>query len=357
MNNPGTPVQDTSNKPLPFQVHFSRQFASWLTEVQASIVCTTYQAGKVFMFGMGDQGISVAERTFARVMGLGVDKKGFYLASLFQLWRFENILSKGENYQNYDRLYVPQFAWTTGDLDIHDIGVQGDGQPVFVNSLFSCLGRPSVEYSFQPTWKPPFISRLAAEDRCHLNGLAMIGGEPAYVSAISRSDGAEGWRDHRQEGGVVIDVKTDEIICTGLSMPHSPRFYKGKLWILNSGTGDFGFIDTKTGQFEAVGFCPGYARGLSFIGKYAIVGLSQQRNKSFNGLKLDAALEKRAIKPRCGIAVFDLESGDNVHNLWFEGVLEELYDVAVLPGVIRPLLLGLKSDEIRRVLRLPPDSN
>lgn len=346
-----------SNQPVPFQIHFSRQFASWLDEVQASLMCTTYQAGKVFMFGLGEQGVSVAERTFARVMGLGVDSSGFYLASLFQLWRFENILSGNERYQNYDRLYVPQFAWTTGDLDIHDIGVQADGQPVFVNSLFSCLGKPSVKYSFEPVWRPSFISRLAAEDRCHLNGLAMHGGEPAYVTAISRADGSEGWRDHRADGGVVIDVPTNSIICQGLSMPHSPRLHMGKLWVLNSGAGELGFVDRETGRFEVVGFCPGYARGLSFIGKYAIVGLSKPRNQSFSGLALDDVLEKRAIKPKCGIAVFDLDTGDNVHNLWFDGVIEELYDVAILPGVIRPLLLGLKTDEIRRVLRLPPDAD
>ena len=342
-----------STTPAPFNIQFSRQFTSWLMEVQASLACTTYQAGKVFMFGMGDKGVSISERTFPRCMGLGVGTNHLYLASLYQLWRFENFLQPGESHEGYDRLYVPQLAWTTGDVDVHDIDLDAEGNPIFVNTLFSCLSKPSVHYSFDPIWQPPFITRLAAEDRCHLNGLVAVDGEAAYATAVSQSDGAEGWRQHRVAGGVVIDVRSNDIVCEGLSMPHSPRYYNGKLWVLNSGTGYLGTVDVEKGTFEPVGFCPGYARGLSFVGHYAVVGLSKQRNQSFSGLALDEELKKRKIEARCGIAVIDLKTGDNVHNLWFEGILEELFDVAILPGVRRPTLLGFKTDEIRRTLKYP----
>ena len=134
---------------------------------------------------------------------------------------------------------MPQVGYTTGDLDIHDVAVDAAGRPVFVATLFGCLATTSETHSFTPLWRPPFISKLAAEDRCHLNGLAMRDGAPAYVRAVAATDVADGWREHRRDGGVVIDVATNEIVCRGLSMPHSPRLHDGTLYVLNSGTGLF----------------------------------------------------------------------------------------------------------------------
>lgn len=337
-----------------FELHFSRNFERWFKGFNASIAFTTYQAGKVFMIGMGEQGISVVERTFARCMGMRAMADRFYLASQYQLWRFNNVLGAGENYQGYDRLFIPQLGWTTGDVDAHDIGIDADGRAIFVNTLFSCLARPSETASFEVVWKPPFISKLAPEDRCHLNGLAMFEGQPAWVTMISRSDVAEGWRDHRASGGLVMDVHSNDVLCEGLSMPHSPRWYKNRLWLLNSGTGELGSIELNTGRFEPLCFIPGYARGLAFHGPYALVGLSKARNRSFSGLALDEELKKRSAEARCGIAVIDLNSGNLIHSLRIDGIVEELFDVAVLPGAIRPMLLGFKTDEIKQMIKFDP---
>ncbi len=335
----------------PFKLTFSRQFESWLQGFNASIAFSTYQAGKVFMIGMGDKGISVAERTFARCMGLSMQADRFYLASQYQLWRFNNVLDPGQSYQGYDTLFVPHLGWTTGDVDAHEIGMDANGEPVFVNTLFSCLARPSVTCNFDVLWKPPFISRLVPEDRCHLNGLAMHEGAPGWVSMISRSDVAEGWRDHRQDGGLVMDVRSNDVVCEGLSMPHSPRWYRRRLWLLNSGTGELGHVDLDNGRFEPLCFVPGYARGLAFHGKYALVGLSKARNQTFTGLALDGQLKKRSAEARCGIVVVDLDTGDLLHHLRIEGVVDEVFDVAVVPGAIRPMLLGFKTDEIKHMVR------
>ena len=172
----------------------SRQFVSWLTEHQISLSFSTYQAGKLFFIGLTDsQQLSVFERTFARCMGIGQDPQtqALWVASLYQIWRFENALKSGQTHQGYDRVYVPQVGFTTGDVDAHDIAVDQQG-PVFVNTLFSCLARPSERYSFEPFWQPPFISKLAAEDRCHLNGLALRDQQPAYVTCVSQTDANEG---------------------------------------------------------------------------------------------------------------------------------------------------------------------
>jgi uncharacterized protein (TIGR03032 family) len=332
----------------------SRQFNSWLQEQSASLAFTTYQAGKVFLIGLQSEGrLSIFERTFNRCLGLWSDTQSMWLSSLYQLWKFENALQPGQTTNGYDRLYVPQVGYVTGDIDVHDVAVDSAGRVVFVNTLFSCLATVSETHSFTPIWKPPFISRLAAEDRCHMNGLAMAGGRPKYVTAVSQSDVADGWRDRRHDGGVVIDVDTSEVVCTGLSMPHSPRFYQDRLWLLNSGTGYFGHLDLADGSFQPVAFCAGYLRGMAFIGDFAVVGLSKSReSRTFSGLQLDENLKSHDADARCGLLVIDLRTGDVVHWLHIEGVVSELYDVVVLPDVIRPMALGFKTDEIRRTISM-----
>lgn len=332
----------------------SRQLPNWLAEQNVSLAFTTYQAGKLFLIGLQPSGrLSIFERTFNRCMGLAGDGQTLWMSSLYQLWRLENALAAGETHKGYDRLYVPQAGYTTGDIDIHDVAVGGDDRPVFVNTLFSCLARPSEHHSFKPIWRPPFISKLAAEDRCHLNGLAIADGRPAYVTAVADSDVADGWRDRRRDGGVVIDVKENRIVVTGLSMPHSPRLHQGRLWLLDAGTGFLGTCDLAAGRFEPIVFCPGFLRGLTFIDHFAVVGLSQPReNRTFSGLALDDNLKARKATPLTALMVIDLKSGDVVHWLKIEGFAHELYDVAVLPGVRRPMLLGFKTDEIRRVLTI-----
>ena len=332
----------------------SWQFVSWLYEMNASLAFTTYQSGKVFFVGLQPKGrISVFERTFNRCMGLAVTETGFYMSSLYQLWRFENILPEGRTHNGYDRAYLPISGHTTGDVDIHDIAVDGSGRVVFANTLFSCLATTGERESFVPLWQPPFVSKLAAEDRCHLNGLAMVAGRPKYVTAVGETDVADGWRSKRGDGGVVMEVPSGRVVASGLSMPHSPRVHGGKLWLLNSGTGEFGFVEPKSGRFEAVAFCPGYLRGLSFHGDYAVIGLSKPRDHgTFSGLPLDDALAKRNAEAQCGLYVIDLRTGDAAHWLRIEGIVQELYDVVFLPGVRRPMALGFKSDEIRRTLNI-----
>ena len=334
------------------EISTSRQMLAWLAEQKISLAFTTYQIGKLFFLGLKSSGeLSIFERTFNRCIGLCTTPNGLWMSSLYQVWRFENLFTQGETQDDHDRLYVPQVGYTTGDLDIHDIAIDRDGRPIFVNTLFGCLATISDSHSFKPLWRPPFLSKLAAEDRCHLNGLAMRDGQAAWVTAVGQSDVADGWREHRVGGGIVIDVQSNEIVLTGLSMPHSPRWHQGRLWLLNSGTAEFGYADLEAGRFVPVAFCPGYMRGLAFHGDYALVGLSRPRhNKTFSGLPLDDALKAKGAEPRCGIQVIDLKSGDIVHWVRIEGMVEELYDVVALPGVRRPMALGFKTDEIRRVL-------
>jgi uncharacterized protein (TIGR03032 family) len=333
----------------PVAISCTRGFADWLIRNNVSLAFTSYQTGRLYLVGVDDQrSVSFHERYLARAMGLWADPQRLMVSTLFQVWRFENVLGECSG-PGPDRHYVPRVAHTTGDLDIHDIGVMGDGRIVFVNALFSCLATLSPTHAFRVYWKPPFISKLAAEDRCHLNGLAMKDGVPAYVTATSRSDVVTGWRNRRAEGGCVVDVVSNVVVTEKLSMPHSPRWAGNALWVLNSGTGHLGTVDLATGAFEPRVFCPGFLRGLAFHNGHAIVGLSLPRDGSFAGLQLDEELKKRDADPWCGVQIVNLASGDIVEWIRLDGGVSELFDVQVLPGVRWPVATGFLNEEVHKL--------
>lgn len=335
----------------------SRDFPAWLARHHVAIALTTYQAGRLMMIGHKPDGsLRAHERLIERCQGLWSDGETLWASSKSLLWRFVNDVPAGMAREGgVDRRFVPREGRVTGAIDIHDIGMgdTGDGVtgPIFVATAFNCLATISDGASFRPLWRPPFISALVGEDRCHLNGLAMEGDKPAMASAISRSDVADGWRERRQDGGIVIDIASGEIIATGLSMPHSPRLYDGKLWLLNSGTGEFGMVDIESGQFTPVAFCSGYARGLAFVGRFAVIGLSRPRNnQTFKGLALEERLAAKDAAARCGLIVVDIDSGKTVEWLRFEHTIDELYDVAALAGVAQPEIVGFIGEDIERTV-------
>ena len=355
----------------------SPTFCDWLEEQQCSLAFTTYQSGKLFLVGRKAERLaalpfSIFNRNFPHCMGMcaSADARTIWLSSRYQIWRLERTRAVAAPYrvqgsadaavdaeaplwaaQGYDFNYVPRIAYTTGSIDVHDMGLDADGRLVFVNTMFGCLATLSERASFTPLWRPPFISALVPEDRCHLNGLAMRDGRPAFVTVAGRCDVVDGWRDKRRDGGCVIDVVTGETVASGLSMPHSPRWYRDRLWLLNSGTGEFGTVDLSSGRFEPIAFCPGYLRGLSFRGDYAVVTLSKPRDQSFRGLELDVRLQAKGAEPQCGLQVIDLRTGVVAEWLRIEAAaVTELYDSVVLVGVRQPMALGLTSPEIEQLI-------
>ncbi|MEL6664199.1 MAG: TIGR03032 family protein [Pseudomonadota bacterium] len=332
----------------------SRMLKDWLAAQGVSLAFTTYQAGKLFFVGLAPNGeLSVFERTFARSMGLAHQGPTLWLATLYQLWRFENFLEPGQSEQGHDAVFVPLEGRTTGDVDIHDVVIGGDGRPRFVVTRFNCIAELDETASFRPVWRPPFIDRIAAEDRCHLNGVASEDGALKYATAVAPTNIAEAWRDGRRDGGIVMSVADNEIVASGLSMPHSPRLHRGELYALNAGSGEFGKIDLDRGQFEPIAFCRGFLRGLALVGDYAIVGASLPRGASaFEGLVLQERLEKEGVSAKCAISIVNLKTGDVEHTLQIDGVVQELYDVAVLQGIRNPKALGFRTPEIQHALKL-----
>jgi uncharacterized protein (TIGR03032 family) len=373
---PGTAERDSWQKvtfasPYSFQPHLepaverdpwlkvtaSPHLTDWLAEQRISLACTSHQVGKLFLIGRKTDGeLAVFERSFNGCRGLWADGQTLWMNSLYQLWRLENILRPGEIHQDHDRLYIPKVCYTTGDLAIHDIVVDPSSRVIFVATAFNCLATVHDRQSFTPLWRPAFVSKVAPGDRCHLNGLGPVAGtrEPSapryYATAANTTDVLDRWRDQRHDEGVVLEVPTSRIVASGLSMPKSPRWHQGKLWLLNSGTAFLGKVDLKTGKFEPVTFCSSYTRGLAFAGDYAVVSLSRpRRDTTISSQALDEFLAPRRVEVRCGLQVIDIRTGGVVHWLRLQGMVSELDDVVVLPDVVRPMALGFATNEIQRI--------
>lgn len=321
-----------------------------LRKLKIALAFTSYQSGLLYLLSHRGGSGHIHQCAIPRPMGLARAEGGFVLSAGRQVIRFASPLASHERVNDlFDACFVPRAQFITGELDAHDVGIDADGEFIFVNTRFNCLARPDPRHSFREVWRPHFISELVDQDRCHLNGLAMRDGKPAYVTAASKSDTVDGWRDRRASGGVVIDVAENRVVCEGLSMPHSPRWHNGELWVLNSGTGELGVVEgleSGMGRFVPRVFCPGFVRGLAFHGRYAFVGLSKPRYQRFEGLALDERLQAADSEPWCGIQIIDLER--NVCAEWFriDGAVAELYDVEVLPGIACALALAPDSPEL-----------
>ncbi len=338
------------------EITVSRGFSGWLRAQALSLAFTSYQTGQLFLVGLHANGsVSFNQQNFSRAMGVSWQAGRLYLGSLFQVWRLENSLKAGEvANQTFDAVLTPRNAQTIGDVDIHEVGVDAQGRVIFVNTRYSCLCTLDLTNSFKPIWKPPFISKLAAEDRCHMNGLAMHEGKPRYVTAVSRSDVVTGWRARRHEGGVLIDVQTNRIVTDQLSMPHSPRVVGDRVYALDSGRGQLIRIDPTTGAKTDIAFCPGFLRGLSIHNGHAIVTVSKPRDGTFKHLSLDQELALRDADAWCGVLVVNLSSGDIVEWIRLEGQITELFDVTVMPGVRCPMSIGPGSPEIQTTITFDP---
>ncbi len=311
-----TQIANLGNSVPLYSTRASPDFAAWLHASGAALAVTTYQIGKMFLIGApAPDRLSVTERTFQRRLGVTAVGSSLYLAGLNNILRFANVVPPGQSLEGHDAVYVPQIAWYTGDVFVHDVGVLPSGRPIFVNKLFSCLATVDEQTSFRPVWQPKFITALRPEDRCHLNGLAMQDGAPRYVTAVATTDTARAWREQRVGSGCVIDVLSDAVVASGLTMPHSPRLHDGKLYISNAGTGEVGEVELASGRFNPIAFCPGFVRGLGFVDNYLLVGLSLPRqHRDFSGLPLDDRLKETGQAPQCMIQVIDLKSGTAAHS-------------------------------------------
>ena len=306
------------------------------------------------MIGWDGRQVSLLMRHFDKPLGLTASGDRLALATRHDVTLFANAPLLAHDFLEeepgrYDALYLPRATYHTGDLNTHDLAILGD-EIWLMATRFSCLAKLSYDYGFLPVWKPPFVTDLVPEDRCHLNGVAVRDGRPRYVTALGTTNAAGAWREQKAAGGVLIDIDTNEIVLGGLPMPHSPRWHDGRLWLLNSGAGELLTVDPQNGRSEVVCRLPGYLRGLCLCGSYALVGLSKIRERHiFGGLPV----QQRCKNLLCGVAVVDVRSGAEAGFFEFTAGCEELYDVQFLPGVQRPMILNLDKPPVRQAITNP----
>lgn len=324
----------------PLRSETSGSLPRLLSELKISLLVSTYQAGLLAVIrAESPDELNTHFRKFPRPMGAAVQSESGRIAvgtgrEVVEFHNMPAVCTKLAGPRPADACYLPRNSHLTGDIDVHEMAYGRDGL-LFVNTRFSCLARLDAEHSFVPLWWPKFISSLGPEDRCHLNGLCLVDGQPKYVTALGQTNTAAGWRTNKARGGVLMDVTSGEIITSGLSMPHSPRWYDGRLWLLESGDGSIGTVDLQTGRYEEVAKLDGFTRGFSFHGPFAFIGLSQVRESAvFSGIPIADRLQER----RCGVSVVDLRSGRAVGFLRFLDQVQEIFAVEVLPHRFPDLL-------------------
>lgn len=358
-------------KETPLRSVYTIGLPELFAQLNISLVVSTYQAGKVILvrhaLGVASNGhgaigtLNTHFRTFDKPMGLAVQGNKLAIGGKKTVWELHNmpaVARKLEPAGKHDACYLPRRIHITGDIDIHEMAFathnNPDGELWLVNTRFGCLCTLDAAHSFTPRWRPPFVSAYAPEDRCHLNGLAMVDGHPQYVTALGETDSAGGWRANKATGGLLIDIETNDILLRGLSMPHSPRWYNGQLYVLESGQGSLAIVNglrTQNCGMRTIAQLPGFTRGLDFYGPLAFIGLSQVRESAtFSGLPL---LDRLGEGRTCGVWVVHIESGQILGFLRFESGVQEIFAVQVLPNTHFPEMLEWEDERLAHSYVLP----
>ena len=325
-----------------------------LRELGASLLITTYQAGQLIVARADGPALNTHFVGFSKPMGLAVDRERLLVGTETGIREFRNVpavSAKLDPPHRHDAVYVFRNHHVTANIDIHEM-VFADAECWYVNTLFSCLCTLDHDHSFVPRWRPRFITGLAPEDRCHLNGVAIVDGRPKFLTALAATDTPQGWRANKKDGGILLEYASREPIVGGLSMPHSPRWHHGRLWLLESGRGSLATVDLASGKVETVARVPGFTRGLDFIGPLAFVGLSQLREtNAFTDIPITDDNSERLS----GVWVVNIDTGRTVAFLKFSRTVQEIFAVQTLRGALFPGVVD-EDDALLKTTYVLPDA-
>ncbi len=343
-----------ANTITPFSANYTPQLPELLLGLNCSIALTTYQAGKlVFISPNPDkERLTTLPRSFQKPMGIAINGDQMVLASKDEVIVFENSRDLAIHYPNkqntYDSLWLPRITFYTGQVDMHDLAIGNEG--IFaINTSFSCLCKVDGNFNFKPIWQPPFIDKLVSEDRCHLNGLVMVEGKPKYITALGKTNTPQGWRNDIVGGGILMDIETNEIILEELAMPHSPRMYNGELYLLLSASGEFVKVNVAEKSYEVIKKFDGFCRGLSIYKDYAFIGFSKLRKNSSTFAKLSFSDKANFA----GVKIIHLPTKAEVAEITYQTSIDEIYEVAILPNMIRPNILNTINPVHKHSLSIP----
>ncbi len=345
------------NRPLaPFSCQYTPQVPELLLSLNCTISITTYQAGKLVFISPKDENYLIQlPRTFQKPMGIAYDeeKDKMAIACKDEIIVFANSPELAKHYpkspNKYDALYMPRATYHTGAIDIHDLYYGSDKKLYGVNTLFSCLISIDDDYNFTPYWKPPFIDKYVSEDRCHLNGMALVNGKPKYVTAFNQGNSFQSWRDVVTTDGIIMDIDSNEIVAANIPMPHSPRWYNNQLYVLLSATGELAKINLDNGKYEIITRLDGFVRGMSLYKDYLFIGLSKLRKNSSTFAKLKIADKAN----QSGIVIIHLPTGSVAGKITYLTSVDEIYDVHILPNKIRPNILNTIRPDYKEGLSIP----
>ncbi|WP_299415479.1 TIGR03032 family protein [Acaryochloris sp. IP29b_bin.148] len=329
--------EDTAHREVRYQ--YTNNLAPLLKQLGSSLILSTYQAGKLVVVGVHDDQLQLSFHNFERAMGVAVGHKKIAVGGKDWIYFLKNapeLAAQVGPANSHDACFLIRGAHYTSEISVHELA-WGQEQLVVTNTRFSCLCSLDNHYSFVPEWRPPFISALAPEDRCHLNGVALVNGQPKYATVLGQTDTSGGWRPDKATQGCVLEVPTGRVVAQGFAMPHSPRVRDGQLWVLDSGRGEMKSIDLSSGKAQKIAELPGYPRGLALAGQFAFVGLSKVRETATFG---NLPICERFDDLKCGLAIVDLQTGKQIGLLEFQSGVDEIFDVQVLPGVRNPFFSG-----------------
>lgn len=386
--------QDSKNAGIDFSCQYSSNLPAILKQFNVSLAFSSYQAGRLMLVRTDGQTLDVNFKSFPRPMGLSVTERGLTLGTFTRVIQFQRedglleqikhplnrienditapTLGKSEpeaeeeteqeraerEYletlhapvdERVDSCFITRSSHYTGMINTHDIAWGDDGLWV-TNSSFSCLCTLDANASFVPRWKPHFISSLVPEDRCHLNGMTLKDGKPAFVTTFSTFDEQRHWRDGPGATGTLMSVDQNEILLDGLTMPHSPSWYRGHVYYGNSGLGQICRYDPSTGRNDVIAEVPGFTRGIDFIGPIMIVGLSRVRQSNVHK---PAPLAQKYAETHSGLWFFNLEDGSEIGHIRFTGNVDQIYDVAVIEDSVFPELIEPTHPRMRNHFSFP----
>jgi uncharacterized protein (TIGR03032 family) len=377
---------DKKEQPTEEEFDFSSRstdnFSKILKALNISLAVTSYQSARLILIQSNGSTINTRFKAFPRPMGIYADEERITLGTFNQVLEFKKsnellrkikneelddttrmskkVLEKDEeqravlqkeremelnDVKGSDALYLQRASITTGMINIHDIAWGDEGLWV-VNSTFSCLSTLTPQHSFVARWKPKFISELVPEDRCHLNGMAMQDGKPKYVTTFNMEDTRDSWSEGRIDYGTLIDIDTDEILIEGMIMPHSPKVHNGSIYVCESGLGNVWQYNIETKEKTELIKLQGFTRGVNFYGGLMFVGTSRIRSSD---IKNPTPLTKMYEETFAGIWVINPNTGEEVAHIKFEGNIDQIYDIAIIPNSTCPELLQTSSSLTRHL--------
>ena len=235
------PAVPKTEDPGPLRAAHTPNFPALFRQLGQSLLVTTYQAGKLVMVRDEGDHLNSHYRAFPAPMGLALANGGSKLAigTTIQVWEFRDVPRRRpplETNGTHDACYLPRSSHVTGNVLIHEMAYgagehSGSSTPASLAWPRSTVSRANRAGGRRPS--PSWNRRIAATSTAWPWWTASRSTSPRWAKRTKWLAGGP----TRPGAACLMDVDSNAILCRGLSMPHSPRWYGGRLWVCESGWG------------------------------------------------------------------------------------------------------------------------